>query len=55
MADSLRARYLMTQLIPAVENQLVDIEGFETLLRKLRNEPCASQFRTGALLVLSAR
>ena len=39
MVDSLRARYLMTQLIPDVENQLANVEGFERLLRKLRNEP----------------
>ena len=49
MVDSPRARYLMSQLIPDVENQLVDVEGFETLLRKLRNEPWRGSRKEAAI------
>ncbi len=33
-----RSSYLLEQLIPVVEHQLVGVPGVETLLRKLRNE-----------------
>ena len=49
MVDSPRARYLMTQLIPEVENQLANVEGFGTLLRKLRNEPWRGSRKEAAI------
>ena len=49
MVDSPRARYLMNQLIPTVENQLADVEGFGTLLRKLRNEPWRGSRKEAAI------